>query len=977
MRILLDGQTFSTPEACRGIGIATRMVVENAARHDPTKEWFVSVCNESDLNAFSPDIRGRLTPVVLPDCSDGDCFRTVTRRYTSLIQKAIDEQEIDVYWNPNPLMTNVLLAGRLSNVTTLATVYDLIPWVMRDCYLDRWPQHLQDEYQRRLTALPKLVDHLLFCSENSRDDYIELDRSVAEKSSVVYLAADHHRFSPINGTPIRHRDPLVMYTGGFDPRKNMDGALQAFAQLVQRDPEAYQRLKLCIVCATPPEELALFEQRARNLGIGDRLIMTGYVTDQQLAALYQRASVFFFPSKYEGFGLPILEAMACGTPVVTSSASSLPEVAGEHAFYCSPHRPSDMADALHRALTDGNIDDRCRAALAYAQQFTWSRTAAEYSRTFVNVHLKQVAKAIRRRPRVAYVTPWPPHRTGVAHYAQVMASHLSAHVDMTLYVENTDEVDQPLFDMPVRSLTDLPAEAEAYDTILYHVGNSTQFHRAIYQLAWEIPGVVVLHDYNINPFLTDAFLGTEQEDLYYSAALEAHGVTPELVPPHGLDTFEFPMSVALARRSHATIVHSAWVRDQLQDVNNVHVIPHGSMDRPGDDNSVDVEPLRERLGIDPSEFVVATLGFVHRLKRVDIALEAIKALVDRGFPIRFVIGGSIVDPALGIEEKIRELGLESRVSVCGYLSEEDLEGVVALSDVIINLRCPSLGEASGTLMRAFARGKACIVSNYQQYAELPNDVCWQVDVDELEIPQLVAYVERLIRDPDVRKQLGRNAKDYVDRYTSFEFAAQLYAHALDSAGRPELRCAPELIANQLRFDRDWGEASPVVEAVAKRSVAETTPPALPRGPLLVRVAKWVLRPVWRLARRGFRPLVARFDAHLARLFDSVLHGRIEHRVATLSHLAAVRDEMMLHVGTLNGNLNNVQRRLSSSTLTREIDDRLLEVARDSARLRHQVESLRDAVETLLPLSEPTTVRGTRRKDRPYLSRGRRGTRDAA
>ncbi|CAK9086091.1 Glycosyltransferase 1 domain-containing protein 1 [Durusdinium trenchii] len=882
--------------AARGIGVCTRMIVEQAVRHDPTKEWIVNVRCESDLNWFSPEVRGQLTPVVLPDCLNLGDFRASTRRYTGLIQELIDDRHIDAYWNPNPLMINVLLPGRLSNVTTFATVYDLIPWVMREWYLDRWPQHLQHEYLRRLKALPRLIDHMLFPSEHSRNDYIDFDSSVADKSSVVYLAADHHRFAPVNGSPIQNRDPLVLYTGGFDVRKNMEGALEAFAHLVNGDPDHFEQLKLCIVCSFGPESLALFERRARVLGIGDRLVMP----------------------------------------------------------------------------------DRCLAGLEHAQKFTWSNTAAAYSRTFVDVHIDRASKSIRRRPRVAYVTPWPPHRTGVAHYAQVMASHLSKRVDLTLYVENPQEVDPPLYGMQVRGLTDLPSEAEQYDTVLYHIGNNTKFHRAIYQLAWEIPGVIVLHDYNINPFLNDAFLGTEQADLYYSAALEGYGIPREAIPPHGLDTFEYPMSVALAKRSQATIVHSAWVREELQEVPNVHVIPHGSMDHPKEMSRAALAPLRDRLGIDPTEFVVSSLGFVHRLKRVDVVLEAVKTLVDRGFPIRFVIGGSIVDPSLKIEEKIHELGLESNVTVSGYLSEEDLEGVVSLSDVVINLRCPSLGEASGTLMRAFAHGKACIVSNYQQYAELPTDACWHVDVDELEIPQLVAYLERLVRDPDVRTQLGRNAKNYVDHYTSFEFAAKLYAFAVGSAGRPQLRHAPEIIANQLRFDHDWVETSTAVEAIAEQPIAAIpmVPPAPPRAPLTIRAAKWMLRPMWRLLGRGLNPIMNRFDAHLATVFNAVLHQRIDHRVATLDHLVAVRDEMVTYVGTLNGNLNNVQRKLASSSLTREIDDRLNEASRDIARLRYQVESLRDAVEMMTPQPEPV-VRGNRRKDRPYLSRGRRGNRDAA
>ncbi len=978
MRVLLDGQTFRTPEANRGIGVATRMIVENTVRYDSTKEWYISVCNESDLESFHAEIRGHLTPIELPEVYKEGDFQVATRQYTSLLQEVVSHYRIDAYWNPNPLMINVLLAGRLEGVTSFATVYDLIPWVMRGRYLDRWPQHLQQEYLRRLKALPTCIDHLIFPSDNSRDDYIKLDESVADKSSVVSLAADHTRFIPLNGSPLRHRDPFVLYTGGFDPRKNMHGALKAFARLVKSDPQQFGDMKLCIVCSAAPEDIAPLEQSARELGIADRLVMPGYVSDSQLASLYQRASVFFFPSHYEGFGLPVLEAMACGTPVVTSDTSSLPQVAGSYAYYCSPDDVRDMADALHRALTDTEVNVRCSAALDYSQNFTWSNTAAEYSRIFVDGYIECVAENSARRPRVAYVTPWPPQRTGVANYAQEMAYHLSEYAELTLYVEDPSDIAPPLHGMEARSLTSLPAEAEQYDTIFYHIGNNTQFHRAIYQLAWEIPGVVDLHDYNLNPFLADAFLGTEQDYLYYAAALEAYGITRDSIPPQGLDTFEFPMSLALAKRSHATIVHSSWVRDQLCDATNVHVVPHGSANHALDHRPIDVGPLRERLDIDPKEFVVLTPGFVHRLKRVDVVLQAVKTLVDHGLPIRFVIAGAIVEPSLGIEKQIRELGLESCVTITGYLSDEDLDAAIALSDVVVNLRCPNLGESSGTLLRAFSQGKACVVSNYQQYAELPNDVCWKADTDELEVPQLVAYLERLIRDPVVRRQLGQNANDFVHRNSSFEFAAKLYAHAVNSAGRPELRHAPEVIASQLYFDRDWEAASEGIEPVMEPAIAPVEIPVAvaPRRSIIIRAVKWSARPFWRVIKRLLRPLVARFDHHMAALFAQVLHERMDHRVAQLSHLVAVRDEMMTHVGTLNSNLHSVQLKLSSSALTREIDDRLDDALRDISMLRHQVESLRESVELMSLPTEPT-IRGNRRKDRPYLSRGRRANRDAA
>ncbi len=117
-------------------------------------------------------------------------------------------------------------------------------------------------------------------------------------------------------------------------------------------------------------------ETVERLGVGDRVRFLGFVPDEDLPALYNAAEVFALPSLYEGFGLPVLEALACGTPVVTSNVSSLPEVAGDAALLVSPHDVEDLAQALHRLVTDQELRTTLRRrGLAQAQRFTWQRAA--------------------------------------------------------------------------------------------------------------------------------------------------------------------------------------------------------------------------------------------------------------------------------------------------------------------------------------------------------------------------------------------------------------------------------------------------------------------------------------------------------------------------------------------------------------------------------------------------------------------------
>ena len=169
--------------------------------------------------------------------------------------------------------------------------------------------------------------------------------------------------------------PFVLYVGTLEPRKNVANLATAFAALIA-DP------------AMPPVDLVLagglgwlYEPTLRHieaLGLGDRVRRIGYVADADLPALYAAASVFVFPSWYEGFGLPPLEALACGTPVIASNAASLPEVIGDAGLLVAPGDTAALTAALRRLLTDATLAAQFRAhGPAHAAAFTWERTAAQ------------------------------------------------------------------------------------------------------------------------------------------------------------------------------------------------------------------------------------------------------------------------------------------------------------------------------------------------------------------------------------------------------------------------------------------------------------------------------------------------------------------------------------------------------------------------------------------------------------------------
>ena len=232
----------------------------------------------------------------------------------------------------------------------------------------------------------RAADAVIAVSECTKRDAVRFYGIPEEKITVIYEGVNP-RFRPASPETIasvraRYNLPehFILYVGTIEPRKNLTALLEAFHHLL-----ATHDLRLVIV----GKKGWLYEGfflRLRELGLEDRVIFTGYVPDEDLPAIYSAAELFVFPSLYEGFGLPVLEAMACGVPVICSNTSSLPEVAGDAALLVDPTDVRALAGAMEQALTDEALRVTLRArGIERAQRFTWARAAQETMQVYENV----------------------------------------------------------------------------------------------------------------------------------------------------------------------------------------------------------------------------------------------------------------------------------------------------------------------------------------------------------------------------------------------------------------------------------------------------------------------------------------------------------------------------------------------------------------------------------------------------------------
>jgi glycosyltransferase involved in cell wall biosynthesis len=354
-----------------GIGTYVRNLLRQLARMDGDTDY-VLICQDAD-RALAADL--------------GPNFRSVVARarpysFREQLELPIEVRRArpDVFHEPHYVLPP-LTPGR-----SVVTIHDCIH-VMFPQYL---PGRLAHAYARTfLWTATRRAARILTVSEASKRDIVRFFKVAPERIDVIYNAIDP-RFgvAPPEEEVVRVReryqlhDPFVLYAGNIKPHKNLERLIEAFHRLRRgRSGE----LKLLII-GDEISKYATLRRAVHRLKLHKHVRFFGFVPDQTLAVLYRLAAVFVFPSLYEGFGLPPLEAMASGTPVVTSNVSSLPEVVGDAALLIDPYDPDAIADAIRRILDEPRLRaDLVARGLKRAGDFSWERSVRRIREIYAEV----------------------------------------------------------------------------------------------------------------------------------------------------------------------------------------------------------------------------------------------------------------------------------------------------------------------------------------------------------------------------------------------------------------------------------------------------------------------------------------------------------------------------------------------------------------------------------------------------------------
>jgi glycosyltransferase involved in cell wall biosynthesis len=679
------------------------------------------------------------------------------------------------------------------------TLYDLIPCLFPKTYLSD-PAYRQ-WYQSKLAALQK-ADLCLTISESTRLDAQKHCQTLPSKLINISADADpHFRLSKPTPSDTWHlkeklniQRPFILCTGGDDPRKGLTSLITAFANLPIAIRLTHQ---LVIVCKLSPTSAARLHHFAFDNGLqAHELVLTGQVTDHELLALYNLSSLFVFPSLYEGFGLPVLEAMRCGAAVLASRNSSLVEiVAWEEAMFDATST-EQMTQLIAKGLSEADF----RQALIHnsevqSKRFSWELSARHAlaamerhrsSRASPSVPVKRRDQP--KRPRLAFVSPLPPERYGISDYSAQLLPALSSHYQIDVIVHQA-KVKHPWIERscPMVSVNDFVQNHTAYDRVVYQMGNS-HFHAHMFGLLQRCPGLLVLHDFYLSGVISQLRTKSNAPHYWVQNLFHSHGYGALHEFFHGQSrqatAIQYSCSLSVIEAALGVLVHSKHATDLAKhwyglDAQNFSVVPlvrdtHLKVSR---------TQARQALDLPDDVFLVCSFGYLTpaKLNQKLIAAWA-KVMKHRDQTnARLVFVGDHLSPHYekSISEQLATFGLNEKVHITGWTDEDQFHTWLAAADVCVHLRSESRGETSAAVLDCMNYGKATIANAHGSMDELPSDAVLKIS-DNFSEDELAQAIGQMMVQPQARLALGCRAREAIITQHSPEVVAAHYANTIEA-----------------------------------------------------------------------------------------------------------------------------------------------------------------------------------------------------
>jgi glycosyltransferase involved in cell wall biosynthesis/SAM-dependent methyltransferase len=825
MRIGVDYRFISSGflTVNRGMGRYTQQQLRETLKHDTQNEYILFCMPNADRSLILQSIRSapNVAVATIKVSEDGSQFDPAHLSWAKVLrlseeyQRWIYAQQVDVYHATTPFDWHDIVMHRFDACPMVATFYDVIPLLFQEQYLPT--PAARDIYKLTLNFCMS-AERLLAISESARRDASTFLGVPASRIDLAYPVADPcFRILPAEATrsgldSLRRRritvpDRFLLTVTHLHYSKNLNTLLAGYARV----PIAIRQvLPLLIACQLSEAEKQHISAMATGLGISESVFVTGLVGEDELVALYNAAVGLIHPSRYEGFGLPVLEALQCGTPVITTSVASLPEVAGEAAILVDPNDPRAFADAIEQLYHDPGLRAEMRVrGLAQAQKFSAEQLGSRTLESYQNATRK--AEPVIDRPGLAVWTPLPPQPSGIADYSAELLSELTSSYEIEVFVDDGYFPSWKVMDrwaVHHHSAFERRLAQRTFDAILYQLGNS-HFHTYMYGPLQKWPGFTLVHDLVWSNVLYSELVGAGRieefvrelesqegrparlqfESIMHMHDPEKHAALHPFLRQHYMLKRVMESSLAIGVQSDLER-HDLIERYRQPNVFTIHM---GVSDPCGGKTPPDRVLPRESLGAAPDAWLIGVFGVAHPIKRIDQCVRAFARLWATHPQAQLWIVGQYIDPEYQqqIEALVNSLGLSQHVHMTGRVDETIFTQWLLACDVVVNLRFPSMKQISAIILRALSAGKPLVISDIPEWEFVPDDCCFKIVPDEQEVDALARSLLCLADQPGLQEAMSARARLYYEQnYTVVHMAARYRDVIAQVTGRKAAPPAP-------------------------------------------------------------------------------------------------------------------------------------------------------------------------------------------
>ena len=646
-----------------------------------------------------------------------------------------------------------------------ATLYDLIPHLFADVYL---PAHARPQYYDRL-ALFHQLDLIFAISECTRRDAISTLRMPADRiinigaaAGDVFHKVSREQHERLAASIARHgvRQPFVLCVSSNDIRKNNGVLLAGFAGLPASVRNTHQ---LVIVCALTAEQRHHLLTEARTLGIAECLVLTGHVSDEELNKLYNLCALFVFPSWYEGFGLPVLEAMQCGACVIASDCSSMPEIVGRSDVLFK----ADDIPALAHLMRSLLESETAKAELAIwnenrARAFSWDRTAqtmisaleqAEHRRRSMRVPAR-----LPRKPKIALVSAGlSPSSTAPVRRVASMLPFFAQHLDITL-VASDDGIDAIYREYSEMPRQDFECGAGTFDAAVYYL--DPRHAGDILAICARRPGLIVLPDSFVSSVMSHVST-VDQGDV-------------EIRHTRELTTVGLWHARGLIFESEFSLHEIAHAFPRLAGIPSA-VVPPANLDM--DFGGASRLSAKDRLGLPEDSLVICVLE-MRNLADLELLLEAANDPRFRSHhKVRMIwVPGATAAPLARLfEHRLAEHGLRDRVAIRGCRSAVEHRDAVLSGDIAICCGDQADWRTLQSVMASLATGSPVVVG--ARWHELPQSALYMVP--KWDLGAICDSIATLACDDVLRADLGNAARRWALTARHPMVLAEMYRNCVE------------------------------------------------------------------------------------------------------------------------------------------------------------------------------------------------------